>query len=48
VKHLLGTQKVKWVSGASGEDVIVGKKQTVSTPIEDPQEDEDADENLPF
>lgn len=39
----------KWVSGASnGEDTIVGKKQTVVVPIEDPQEDEEADENLPF
>jgi hypothetical protein len=39
----------KWVSGASnGEDTFVGKKQTVVAPIEDPQEDEEADENLPF
>lgn len=39
----------KFVSNTSGEDTFVGKKAaTPSTPIEDPQEDEEADENLPF
>jgi len=42
------SENKKWSSGASGEEVIVGKAQTVAAPIEDPQEDEEADENLPF
>lgn len=39
----------KFVSNTSGEDTIAGKKTPAPVaPIEDPQEDEDADENLPF
>ncbi len=37
----------KYVSNTSGEDSVVGTKAPVA-PIEDPQEDEEADENLPF
>lgn len=38
----------KFVPYSSGEETISGKKSTVVTPIEDPQEDDDTDENLPF
>ena len=34
----------KWVSNSQGEEVF----KAPSAPIEDPQEDDDADENLPF
>jgi len=37
----------KWISGAKGEDTIVGNKKPATT-IEDPQENEEADDNLPF
>lgn len=42
------TESKKWVSNSQGEEVIASKKPTNSTPIEDPQEDDDTDENLPF
>lgn len=38
----------KWVSDFSGQETISGKKSESFATIEDPQEDDDADENLPF
>ena len=38
----------KWVSDSQYEETIGAKKAVSSAPIEDPQEDDEADENLPF
>lgn len=38
----------KWVSNSEMEETIGNKKAASNTPIEDPQEDDEADENLPF